>query len=514
MSAHLRLLFTARATTRPGFSKVLVQRRPASTAPIPSSSTARNAVYASLFVVTSGLFAIYYLDCRAALHKYIVTPVIRHTLDPETGHKLAVRVLSSGLAPRDPVVDDEVLKVELWGEEMSSPVGLAAGFDKNGEAIDGLFNLGFSWVEIGSITPKPQPGNPKPRVFHLPEDDALINRYGFPSEGHASVLARLRARLPTLFSYSTSSTLESPLHVEEHASLRPNALLAVNLGKNKSSPPDSIVDFVTGTHAFGPYADALVVNVSSPNTPGLRSLQSRTLLQELLAGVTAARDEVAALSPHSHRPKLLLKIAPDLSSEEVAGVAEAVRSIGGVDGVIVSNTTIQRPSSLMAPNKQEVGGLSGPPLKQLSLATLRALRAELPASVPIIGCGGISSGADALEFARAGAAAVQLYTVFGYRGPGAAREIKDELAALLRAEGTTWQAVVTDAVERTAWREPSPAPPKAKEKEGGEVSVQLLVQEAEELKKLLDGLGERLGEGEVKGKGEKVDEDAPPPTAL
>ncbi|KAI0701460.1 dihydroorotate dehydrogenase [Cerioporus squamosus] len=494
-------------------SRVLVSRRAVSTTSQPTSrSSVKTAAYASLFVVSTGLFAIYYLDCRAAIHKYVVTPVIRHTLDPEAGHKLAVRVLSAGLAPRDPESDDEVLKTELWGETLSSPVGLAAGFDKHGEAIDGLFNLGFSWVEIGSVTPKPQPGNPKPRVFHLPDDDALINRYGFPSEGHAAVLARLRARLPTLFPYYTPES-DSPLHGEEHASLRPNVLLAVNLGKNKSSPPDSIADFVAGVRTFGPYADALVVNVSSPNTPGM---QSRTLLQELLAGVTSARDQVSASSTHAHRPKLLLKIAPDLTDAEVADVAAAVRATNGIDGVIVSNTTIQRPPSLSDPNKVEQGGLSGPPLKPYALATLRTLRALLPASIPIIGCGGIASGADALEYARAGAAAVQLYTAFGYHGPGTAREIKDELAALLRKEGRTWQEVVREAVEKTSLREGRTAEAEGSESLS-EASVKLLVQEAEELKRLLDGLGERMEkqvEGATLAAGGHVVAVTAPPTAL
>ncbi|KAI0372679.1 dihydroorotate dehydrogenase [Pilatotrama ljubarskyi] len=488
---------TARTLARRPVPPVLASRRAASTAAQqPARSYARTAAYASVFVVSTGLFAVYYFDCRAALHKYIVTPVIRYTLDPEVGHRLAVRVLGSGLAPRDQLPDDDVLKAELWGEELSSPVGLAAGFDKNGEAIDGLFNLGFSWVEIGSVTPKPQPGNPKPRVFHLPNDSALINRYGFPSDGHASVLARLRARIPPALLYASTDDAEDPLHGAEHASLYPGKLLAVNLGKNKSSPPDSIADFVTGVHTFGPYADALVVNVSSPNTPGLRGMQSRTLLGELLAGVSAARDEVSATSAHKHRPKLLLKIAPDLDEAEVADIAAAVRATNGVDGVIVSNTTVRRPPGLSDPNKIEQGGLSGPPLKPYALSTLRTLRSLLPPSIPLIGCGGISSGADALEYARAGASAVQLYTAFGYGGPGVCRQVKDELAALLRAEGKTWKQVVREAVAQNSLKESAGAA--SREAEDGavgqarETSVRLLVQEAEELKRLLDGLGERM----------------------
>ncbi|KAI9063868.1 hypothetical protein FKP32DRAFT_1611618 [Trametes sanguinea] len=493
----------SRQTLRPAF----VSRRAASTASQqpPTRSYARTAAYASLFVVSTGLFAVYYFDCRAALHKYVVTPVIRYTLDPETGHRLAIRVLASGLAPRDPLPDDEVLKVELWGEQLSSPIGMAAGFDKNGEAVDGLFDLGFSWVEIGSVTPKPQPGNPKPRVFHLPNDSALINRYGFPSDGAAAVLARLRARLPKVFSYSTEAETQDPLRGAEHASLRSDKLLAVNLGKNKSSPPDSISDFVAGVHTFGPYADALVVNVSSPNTPGLRGMQSRTVLEELLAGVSAARDEVAAASVNKHRPKLLLKIAPDLDESELADIAAAVRSNNGVDGVIVSNTTIRRPAGVSDPNKHEQGGLSGPPLKPYALAALRTLRSQLPSSIPLIGCGGISSGADALEYARAGASAVQLYTAFGYGGVGVCREVKDELAALLRQEGKTWAQVVQEAVAQTSLKESAIArnapatqgqSADASSDSGSdaarESSIKLLVEEAEELKRLLDGLGERL----------------------
>ncbi|KAI0666837.1 dihydroorotate dehydrogenase [Trametes maxima] len=497
----LRLTSAVRSLPRGPALLPSVSRRAASTvAQPPTRSYARTAAYASLLVVSSGIFAVYYFDSRASLHKYVVTPVIRYALDPETGHRLAVRVLGSGLAPRDQLSDDDILKVELWGQELSSPVGLAAGFDKNGEAIDGLFNLGFSWVEIGSVTPKPQPGNPKPRVFHLPSDSALINRYGFPSDGHAAVLSRLRSRLPELSVFSSGDLTEDPLHGAERASLYSGKLLAVNLGKNKSSPPDSIADFVAGVRTFGPYADALVVNVSSPNTPGLRGMQSRTLLEELLTGVTAARDEVAATSTHKHRPRLLLKIAPDLNEAEVADIAAAVRATSGVDGVIVSNTTIRRPSGVSDSNKTETGGLSGPPLKPYALATLRTLRSHLPASIPLIGCGGIASGADALEFARAGASAVQLYTSFGYGGPGVARQVKDELAVLLRKEGTTWAKVVGDAVAQTSLKElPKSAEGLETANPDRDSSVKLLVEEAEELKRLLEGLEGRIGEKAQEG---------------
>ncbi|KAJ3520506.1 hypothetical protein NM688_g9153 [Phlebia brevispora] len=239
-------------------------QRNASTSSVRPTNPLRTALYAGVFAVSTGLLAVYYFDSRSSIHRYVLTPLVRNLLDPEQGHQLAVKALRSGLAARDTQPDDELLKCELWeGITTTNPVGVAAGFDKNGEAIDGLFNLGFNWVEIGSVTPKPQPGNPRPRMFRLTADGAVINRYGFPSEGHAVVLSRLKSRIPWFFK-------------EGHlpASFKPGKLLAVNLGKNKTSPPDSIDDFVTGVHTFAPYADVLVVNVSSPNTPGLRSVRN------------------------------------------------------------------------------------------------------------------------------------------------------------------------------------------------------------------------------------------------
>ncbi|KAG9103700.1 Dihydroorotate dehydrogenase (quinone), mitochondrial [Ceratobasidium sp. 392] len=262
---------------------------------------------------------------------------MRATLDPEVSHRFAVRLLGTPFAPKDQGVNDDVLKCTIWDLEMPGPIGLAAGFDKDGEAIDGLFGLGFDWVEIGSVTPKPQPGNPKPRVFNLLEDDAMINRYGFPSRGHNLMLARLRSRA-------------------NHHSSPDEQVLAINLGKNKSSPPDSIADYLIGVRRFGsePDVKVLVVNVSSPNTPGLRGLQNRGMLEELLNAVVkernalpiaAAGDETTEKRVQSTRPKIVLKIAPDLDEVALQDVAEAVRE-SGVDGVIVSNTTIQRPKLL------------------------------------------------------------------------------------------------------------------------------------------------------------------------
>ncbi|CUA69201.1 dihydroorotate oxidase [Rhizoctonia solani] len=406
----------------------------------PVNSGLGSVLKASALVLGTGLFVAYYYDSRSAIHRWVVPPLMRATLDPEDAHRMALRVLGTRFAPTDHGVNDDVLKCKLWDIEMPSPIGLAAGFDKDGEAVDGLFGLGFDWVEIGSVTPKPQSGNPKPRVFTLPEDDAMINRYGFPSRGHDLMLARLRSRFG------------SPSSVDERSALSsgPRQVLAVNLGKNKSSPPDSITDYLSGVRKFGarPEVSVLVINVSSPNTPGLRGLQNRGMLEELLDAVCKERDAL----PRSNLPKIVLKIAPDLDELAIQDVAEAVRE-SGADGVIVSNTTIQRPQ-LRSASAQEIGGLSGPPLFPLSLKALKILRAHLPASIPIIGCGGISSGADALEFARAGASSVQLYTAFGYTGVGTARRIKDELTDELKRLGTTWEHIVHEAVQTRAWVKP------------------------------------------------------------
>lgn len=389
-------------------------------------------------------------------------PIMRNVLDAEVSHKAALKVLRSGWGPKDTGIDDESLAIELWGHQLSNPIGLAAGFDKDGEAIDGLSDLGFGWVEVGSVTPKPQPGNPPPRVFRLPSDRAIINRYGFPSQGHTFLVSRLLSR--------RCANTDAPL-------------LSVNLGKNKSSPVDSVVDFLTGIRTFAPLAPVLVINVSSPNTPGLRALQGRGMLQELLISATKERDDVAEST--GKKVRLVLKIAPDLDEDAVRDLAEVVRATG-VDGVIVSNTTISRPDTLLSPEKSETGGLSGPPLKALSLRTLSLLRSQLPASIPIIGCGGISSGKDALDYAKAGATAIQLYTAFGYDGVGVVRRIKDEVVEELEkiGEGVSWRSVEREARERLAWKPEALTVPMGEAVK--EDNVASLIREAEELKKMLD----------------------------
>jgi dihydroorotate dehydrogenase len=303
-------------------------------------------------------------------------------------------------------------------------VGVAAGLDKQAEAIDGLYSLGFSYVEVGSVTPEPQYGNDRPRYFRLSSDKAVINRLGFPSEGAIAVCRNLQDRVRNFFIRTSTHLTETTPR-----SLTPKRMLAVNLGKNKDTPiSEADKDYIKGARVFAPYADVLVINVSSPNTPGLRALQRATYLNGLLSSIRA---EVSKLP--FPQPRLVVKIAPDLNVSEIKDIAQAVVQ-NQIDGVIVSNTTTQRPGSLTAPHEKiyEQGGLSGPPLKPLALRTLRLLNSQLKHlpggdNVVLIGCGGISSGKDAIEYARAGASIVQCYTGFVYDGVGFASRIKDEI---------------------------------------------------------------------------------------
>ncbi|KAF8929604.1 hypothetical protein EDD21DRAFT_393402 [Dissophora ornata] len=403
-------------------------------------------------IIVGGLVGISYgFDSRASIHKYVFVPLMHWTMDPETAHRTTIKLMKTGISPWDSQEDDPSLEVSLWGKTFSNPVGMAAGFDKHAEVIDGLFDLGFGYVEVGSVTPEPQPGNPQPRMFRLPEDKCVINRYGFNSEGHKVVESRLRQRIKRfLYKHARedqeqtleklkngqSSTESLVDHLSTNRSLRDDRVLAVNLGKNKASTPESVDDYVIGVERLGPYADVLVVNVSSPNTPGLRSLQRKGMLEELLRQVISARNSLQS----SYKPPLLVKIAPDLSDEELEDVSEAALATK-VDGIIISNTTISRPSSLN--NKEvakEVGGLSGPVVKPLALRALRQVYKHTEGKIPLVGCGGISTGEDALEYAKAGASMVQLYSSMAYEGPGIVRAVKDGIVKGLN--GRKWMDIV------------------------------------------------------------------------
>lgn len=351
-----------------------------------------------------------------------VMPVFRR-LDPETAHNMAVIAAKYHLVPKTKIKDSKLLESQVFDMQFKTPIGLAAGFDKNGEAVEGLFKMGFSFVEVGSITPLPQPGNPKPRVFRLPEDKGIINRYGFNSDGHNAVYERL-------------SQLPPPG--------KRQGVLGINLGKNKTSD-DPLEDYCLGVKKFGPIADYLVVNISSPNTPGLRALQHREQLEKLLNAVLEAKDSL----PEGHRPPILIKIAPDLTEEDKHDIANVILSKKQhISGLIISNTTVTRPSTLQCEEKKEAGGLSGEPLKSLATSTIRDIYHLTGGCLPIIGVGGISSGEDAYEKIRAGASLVQLYSGLIYHGPPLVKKITDELDELLRRDGfsSVKEAVGSDKV--------------------------------------------------------------------
>src|SRR5579862_1689151 len=340
---------------------------------------------------------------------YPLLRLLLRTLPPETAHRLILAGLAAGLGGRPAAPDPPALAQRLWGRDFPNPIGVAAGFDKDALVADRLLRLGFGFAEIGTVTPRPQPGNPKPRVFRLDADAALINRMGFNSGGLDRVIARLCRRQRA----------------------KGAGIVGVNVGRNRDSA-DAAADYAEGVRRTAALADYLVVNVSSPNTPGLRDLQARARLEELLNAVLRARDEAGA------RPPLLVKIAPDLSPAELADIA-AVALASGIDG----NTTVARPPSLHSPAAQESGGLSGRPLFAPSTAVLAEMYRLTDGRLPLIGAGGIADAEDAYAKIRAGAALVQLYTALAFAGPALLGEIKTGLAELLHRDGF---ASVADAI--------------------------------------------------------------------
>nr|XP_051702933.1 dihydroorotate dehydrogenase (quinone), mitochondrial [Oryctolagus cuniculus] len=382
----------------------------------------KRALDAAIILGGGGLLFTAYLTATGDERFYTehLMPALQGLLDPESAHRLAIRFTSLGLLPRARYQDSEMLEVRVLGHKFRNPVGVAAGFDKHGEAVDGLYKMGFGFVEVGSVTPQPQEGNPRPRVFRLPEDHAVINRYGFNSHGLSVVEHRLRARQ------------------QVQAKLTEDGLpLGINLGKNKTSA-DAATDYAEGVRVLGPLADYLVVNVSSPNTAGLRSLQGKAELRCLLTKVLQERDALKG----AHKPAVLVKIAPDLTAQDKEDIASVVRELG-IDGLIITNTTVSRPASLQGALRSEAGGLSGKPLRDLSTQTIREMYALTQGKIPIIGVGGVSSGQDALEKIQAGASLVQLYTALTYCGPPVVGKVKRELEALLKEQGFSR---VTDAI--------------------------------------------------------------------
>lgn len=333
-----------------------------------------------------------------------------HRFDPETAHGLSIKALNAGLAPLPGPVESPRLRTRLAGLDMPNPVGLAAGFDKNATAIGALVRAGFGFVECGAATPLPQPGNPRPRLFRLTEDRAVINRFGFNNEGMEAITARLAART------------------------RGAVPVGLNLGANKTSE-DRAGDFAKVLAKAGPHVDFATVNVSSPNTEKLRDLQGKAALAALLAGVMEVRAGLATRVP------VFLKIAPDLNADEIADIAELALS-SGIDAVIATNTTLSR-AGLASPHAGEAGGLSGVPLFEKSTRVLAQLSQLTEGRVPLVGVGGIASAEDAYAKIRAGASAVQIYSALVYGGLSLAGEVAQGLDRLLARDGF---ANVADAV--------------------------------------------------------------------
>ncbi|MEO8812315.1 MAG: quinone-dependent dihydroorotate dehydrogenase [Caulobacteraceae bacterium] len=322
--------------------------------------------------------------------------------DPEDAHRLAVAALGAGLGPRPRPELQPRLKTTLAGLDLPNPVGLAAGFDKDARVFAPLLTAGFGFIECGTATPLPQAGNPRPRLFRLTADRAVINRLGFNNRGLEAFAARLSRP-------------------------RGTGVVGANIGANKDSP-DRIGDYVTGLRRLWDVADYFTINVSSPNTPGLRELQSAGALADLLGRIAETR---RALGP---RGPIFLKVAPDLDGAGIEAVTDAAVAFG-IDGLVVGNTTLSRPAGLLSRARDEAGGLSGAPLTALSTRVLRAFHEASAGRLVLIGVGGIASGADAYARIRAGAAAVQFYSAMVYEGPSLVTRIRAELSARLAADG-------------------------------------------------------------------------------
>lgn len=329
---------------------------------------------------------------------------------PETAHRLAVQILARGLLPSQRAIDHPALRMQVGGLSFRNPLGLAAGFDKNAEVAASLFDQGFGFVECGTVTPRPQEGNPQPRLFRLPEDGALINRLGFNNAGVETVKRNLESQSRRLKKGRLNG-----------------AVLGINIGKNKTSE-HAVADYLTMFDAINGLADYITINISSPNTPGLRDLQASSSLAELLDALCNRREQMGVNVP------LWLKLAPDLSDEQCHAAAETIQNYP-LDALIISNTTIERPASLRSGFKKEEGGLSGKPLLVPSTARLRLFYKLVGDKIPLVGVGGVASAEDAYSKIRAGASLVQVYTAFIYQGFGLVREINVGLLNLLKQDG-------------------------------------------------------------------------------
>ena len=326
-------------------------------------------------------------------------------LDPERAHALTLRALQAGLHPRPEGADDARLALTVWGLDFPNPLGVAAGFDKDALVSDRLLRMGCGHAEVGTLTPRPQPGNPRPRVFRLERDKALINRLGFNNGGHAAALARLRQRTPS-------------------------GVVGVNVGANRDAA-DRIEDYVAGVRAFYDVASYFTINVSSPNTPDLRDLQAPAALDDLLARVLGERQRLMAAG--KPRRPVVVKLAPDIAEADLAPIVRVLLACA-IDGIAVSNTTLAREGLADRALAEEAGGLSGRPLFHRSTVVLARIYLLTGGRIPLVGIGGIDSGAAAIAKLEAGATLLQLYTGLVYEGPGLLARIKRDLVAYLERE--------------------------------------------------------------------------------
>jgi dihydroorotate dehydrogenase len=339
----------------------------------------------------------------------LLKPVL-FRIDPEQAHHLTLKLLKSGLFPRQKTFQSSMLETQVCGLTLPNPIGLSAGFDKNAEVIGPALHMGFGFVEAGTVTPKPQHGNPKPRIFRDPTTGSVINRMGFPNAG----MNVFKDNLERYFSRKE----------------RGRGVVGINIGMNKSQT-DPAKDYTVLVHKLGPMADYLTVNISSPNTPGLRNLQKADVFLELIGTVLEARD---AACGKLHPPPLFVKLAPDLDEQQQEELAHAALQ-SGIDGLILSNTTLARPEHLPESFRNEAGGLSGKPLTQRSTQVIRNFYRLTGGKLPIIGVGGVSSGEDAYEKIRAGASLVQLYSSLVFQGPLMVSYVNQKLEELLIRDG-------------------------------------------------------------------------------
>eukprot|EP00919_Chromeraceae_sp_WS-2016_P074835 GHVR01177123.1.p1 GENE.GHVR01177123.1~~GHVR01177123.1.p1 ORF type:complete len:460 (+),score=101.79 GHVR01177123.1:136-1380(+) len=396
----------------------------------------KTAGYFSVIGIAGGLTWYSIRDVSSILYNkiYKILLPVAFLLDPEDAHHAVMWAAVKGLLPIDYKKDNPTLSQSIAGINFSNPVGLAAGFDKDAQAPTAFLSMGFGFVEIGSVTPEPQSGNPKPRIFRLVADKAVINRCGFNSEGHDIVENRLKELR----------------HRQQCLSLHTKGIIGLNFGVNKTST-DKVNDFCKGIKILGKYADYIVINISSPNTVGLRDMQSKHILHTLINKVkyeisslyqndstnsSAATSSGSSSSSSSSKapPPLFVKISPDSTVEERREIASVVAECN-VDGIVISNTTISRPDTLKSESKVETGGLSGAPLKDISTQCVKDMYIFTNGKIPIIAVGGVSTGDDALEKIEAGASLIQVYTSFIYEGPSVARNINDRLSYLLSIKG-------------------------------------------------------------------------------